>query len=67
MALATARARTPDKQKGRTVAVRPFQNFSSNSVSEDIAARLRRQHLERLGVSELRADLIASLAWGAIR
>lgn len=69
MALATARApKTPGKGKGRVATTRPIHKLLSNSNSDtnDIAARLRRQHLERLGMTELRADLVASLAWGAL-
>ena len=63
MALATARARTPDKRKGRTVAVRPFQNFHNNGSGQDRTAYLRTQYLAAIGMSELRARLVAGLAW----
>ncbi len=64
MPAASARAPQLDKRKGRTVAVRPFQNSSNISTIEDSKSALRLQRLSMLGVVGTRADLIAGLAWG---
>lgn len=66
MATATARVTKPAKRKGRAVAARPDQNIHYNGTDTDSITTLRRQHLALLGLSDIRADLVASLAWGAL-
>lgn len=66
MPATSARAPQPNKRKGRTATVQPLQNFQRISATADSIAVLRRQHLAGLGMSDLRASLVADLAWGAI-
>jgi hypothetical protein len=54
----------PNKQKGRTVAVRPLQKLHNISASTDTASALRLQRLAALGVGGSSAALLASLIWG---
>lgn len=64
MALATARVTKPAKRKGRAAGTaRPLLNISNNGNSEDRTAYLRTQYLAAIGMSELRARLVAGLAW----
>lgn len=64
MALATARARTPNKRKGRTAGTtRPFHGIHNNGTDTDTLSHLRRQYLAAFGMSDLRARLVAGMAW----
>lgn len=64
MPVASARAPQPDKRKGRTATVQPFQNSVSISNNADSVSALRLQRLSVIGIGGAHANLIASLAWG---
>ncbi|GAM01977.1 hypothetical protein SP5_070_00600 [Sphingomonas parapaucimobilis NBRC 15100] len=66
MQTSSARAPKPNKRKGRAVAAaRPDLNIHHISNEVDTTAVLRLQRLAAFGMSQSRAYLIASLAWGA--
>ncbi len=56
----------PDKRMGQTATVQPIQNLHYVSNTGDSITLLRRQQLAALGMSGLRASLVADLAWGAV-
>lgn len=69
MTLATAGARTPTNRKGRKRCVnsaRPSLNIACNSDTSNNIAALRLQRLALFGMSNVRAKLVADLAWGPI-
>ncbi len=66
MATVTARATQPANRKGRASDTRPLPIYLNNGTDTDSTARLRRQRLAPLGLSKIRADLVAELAWGAL-
>jgi hypothetical protein len=66
MASATVRAPKSGNEKGRPVAGRPLINSVSNDVCNDSATTLRLQLLtRRLGLTDVRARLVSSMAWEA--
>jgi len=68
MATVTSRATQPANRKGRASDTRPFPSSYQNFGTDiDSIAAIRRQRLAPLGLSKMRADLVASLAWGAVQ
>ena len=59
----SARARTPNKRKGRTVAVQPLQKLQHLSDSTDTIPPLQLQCLARYGVTGAQAAMLAPLIW----
>lgn len=63
----SARAPQPNKRKGRAVAAaRPDLSIQNISAVSDTTTALRLQRLALLGLSDLRASLVAELAWGKV-
>ncbi|GEM71106.1 hypothetical protein SAQ01S_08720 [Sphingomonas aquatilis NBRC 16722] len=65
MLATSARARTPNKRKGRTVAVQPLQKLQHLSDCTDTIPPLQLQCLARYGVTGAQAAMLAPLIWGA--
>ncbi len=69
MTSATSRVTQPANRKGRKRCVnsaRPPQNIACNSDTPNNITALRRQRLALFGLSNVRADLVAALAWGPL-